>query len=86
MNKIRSCLAYETASNAIVRLYKIFNYVFGSNSEGLITIILTRLNMTDQQCIDIFQNHIENTFLAQKPLYKIFGPLFTTKYNSKNII
>lgn len=86
MDEIRSILAQGTASSELIRPHEVFEYVFGSSSGGLIAIMLARLNMTDQQCIDTFQTHAENIFLSQRPLYRVFGPLFTTKYRSKSII
>ena len=85
MDEIRSILAQETASSELIRPHEVFDYVFGSSSGGLVAIMLARLNMTDQQCIDTFQTHAENIFLSQKPLYRVFGALFTTKYSSKSI-
>lgn len=85
MDVIRSFLAPETTSGDIIRPHEVFDYVFGSSSGGLIAIMLARLNMTDQQCLDVFQAHAENMFLRRQPLYRIFGPLYTTKYSSKSI-
>ena len=86
MNEIRSILAQGIASSETIRPHEVFDYVFGSSSGGLIAIMLARLNMTDQQCIDTFQTQAENIFLLQKPLFKVFGVPFTTKYSSKSII
>lgn len=85
MDEIRSILAPETASGEPLRPHEVFDYVFGSSSGGLIAIMLARLNMTDQECMDMFQTHTESIFLHRQPLNRIFGPLCTTKYNSKSV-
>lgn len=86
MDEIRSVLAQGTTSSRAIRPHEVFDYVFGSSSGGLIAIMLARLNMTDQQCIDMFQIHAENIFLSKKPLYRVFGAFFTPKYSSKSIM
>lgn len=86
MDEIRSMLAPEVTPDELIRPYEVFDYVFGSSSGGLIAIMLARLNMTDQECMDAFQTHAESIFLHRQLLYKIFGPLRTTKYSSKSII
>lgn len=89
MDEIRSILDEENTSGELIRPHDVFDYVFGSSSGGLIAIMLARLKMTDQQCIDTFQTHAERLFLYRQPLYKIFGAIgaiFTTKYSSKSII
>lgn len=86
MNEIRSILAQGTASSELIRPHEVFDYVFGSSSGGLIAIMLARLNMTDQQCIDTFQTYAENIF-SQTLLHRVFG-VFPTgyKYSSKSMI
>lgn len=86
MDEVRSLLPSETAAGEVLRPHEVFDYVFGSSSGGLIAIMLARLNMTDQQCIDTFQIHAESIFLRSRLLYGIFGRLFTTKYSSKSIV
>lgn len=55
MDEIRSILAQETAFSKFIRPDEVFDYMFSFSSGGLIAVMLARLNMTDQQCIDIFQ-------------------------------
>ena len=86
MDEIRSMLAPEVGSNEPVRPHEVFDYIFGSSSGGLIAIMLARLNMTDQQCMDTFQSHAESIFNHRQSLYKIFGALFTTRYSAKSIL
>lgn len=86
MDEIRSILAIEAVSGQPLRPHEVFNYVFGSSSGGLIAIMLARLNMTDQQCMDTFQIYAESIFLHPQSLNRIFGPFYTTKYSSKNVI
>lgn len=86
MNEVRSVLASETAAGEPLRPYEVFDYIFGSSSGGLIAIMLARLNMTDQQCMETFQTHAENIFLRRQPLPGIIARPFTTKYSSKSIV